>query len=532
MREGLLAYCSLRVLGEDLAAAGYPTLRFDYPAAGNSLDSDLNQGGAHWTAWQKSIETAIDRLKGISGARRVLLCGVRTGGTLATLVAERRNDVAGLLLFEPVIIGRTHIRQLILEADLQRGHRVPREQGLEIHEMNFTAATVAQMAEFDLRNAALPCRAACGHLRPSRAQADGRMRTGLGEPRRRSDQARFRRAAAASSARYPRRKSTARLYAPAGVAQGHSSGRSAAFRAHGTDQHRRRCPPAARLLRHAAEVRPRRPAVRHPVPARPRQHRGHGADPQRRARSQLRRCPAACRSGAPPRPGRHRLLPLRLRGARRQHRTTGQGARIHPCLHRPDRRHARGGRCDGAAGFQPLQHARPLPRCLSCAPRCARRAAADLADADQSAAVHGAGLRCAGPARASQAVGALLPRQAPPPERLGSLARRQVQLAGVEARGRVPPSAQHDRQVAGIGTAPWPHAIAELRPPRDGRSVAPRCTHALPVLRREEGHRGFRHRIRFRRRRPEGLSGCQDAHRTRHGPFAHNHGGTRACRKR
>ena len=156
MREGLLAYCSLRVLGEDLAAAGYPTLRFDYPATGNSLDADLNQGGAHWTAWQKSIETAIDWLRGVSGAGHVLLCGVRTGGTLAALVTERRNDVAGLLLFEPVIIGRTHVRQLILEADLQLGHPVPRDQGLEIREMNFTAATVAQMASFDLRKVALP----------------------------------------------------------------------------------------------------------------------------------------------------------------------------------------------------------------------------------------------------------------------------------------------------------------------------------------------------------------------------------------
>ncbi len=156
MREGLLAYCSLRVFGDDLAAAGYPALRFDYPATGNSLDADLNQGGAHWTAWQNSIETAIDWLKATSGASRVLLCGVRTGGALATLVAERRDDIAGLLLFEPVIVGRTHVRQLILEADLQRGHPVPRDQGLEIREMNFTAATVAQMAEFDLRKAALP----------------------------------------------------------------------------------------------------------------------------------------------------------------------------------------------------------------------------------------------------------------------------------------------------------------------------------------------------------------------------------------
>lgn len=156
MREGLLAYCSLRMLGEDLAAAGYPTLRFDYPATGNSLDADLNQGGSHWTAWQRSIETAIDWLKGVSGAERVVLCGVRTGGALAALVAERRGDVAGLLLFEPVVVGRTHVRQLILEADLQRGQPMPREEGLEIREMNFTAATVAHMAAFDLRKVALP----------------------------------------------------------------------------------------------------------------------------------------------------------------------------------------------------------------------------------------------------------------------------------------------------------------------------------------------------------------------------------------
>jgi hypothetical protein len=50
MREALLAYCSVRVLADHLAAAGYATLRFDYPAAGNSLDADLNQGGAHWSA--------------------------------------------------------------------------------------------------------------------------------------------------------------------------------------------------------------------------------------------------------------------------------------------------------------------------------------------------------------------------------------------------------------------------------------------------------------------------------------------------
>jgi hypothetical protein len=92
----------------------------------------------------------------MSGTARVVLCGMGTGGTLATLVTGRRSDVAGLLLFEPVIVGHSHVRQLILEADQQRGHPAPREQGLEIGEMTFTAATVTQMAELDLRRAALP----------------------------------------------------------------------------------------------------------------------------------------------------------------------------------------------------------------------------------------------------------------------------------------------------------------------------------------------------------------------------------------
>lgn len=152
MREGLLGYRSVRLLGEDLAAAGYPTLRFDYPAAGNSLDAGLNEGGTHWTAWQASIEGAIDWLREVSGARRVVLGGVLTGATLAALVATRRADVAGLLLFEPPIVGRTYVQQLILEAEQQRGEATPRDWA---REMRFSAETVAQIAEFDLRTITL-----------------------------------------------------------------------------------------------------------------------------------------------------------------------------------------------------------------------------------------------------------------------------------------------------------------------------------------------------------------------------------------
>jgi len=155
MREGAIAYCSMRALADDLVAAGYPVLRFDCPAAGNSLDQGLNETGLHWTAWQASIDTAIEWLHG-QGAERIVLCGLGGGGTLATLVAARRLDVAGLLLFEPAIVGRSYIRQLILEADLQSGQVMPRELGLELRENKFGPQSVEQMGSFDLRTATLP----------------------------------------------------------------------------------------------------------------------------------------------------------------------------------------------------------------------------------------------------------------------------------------------------------------------------------------------------------------------------------------
>ncbi|MGE5152059.1 MAG: alpha/beta fold hydrolase [Rhodospirillaceae bacterium] len=154
MREAALAYCSMRQLGADLAAAGYPVLRFDYPAAGNSVDSDLNERGRHWTAWQASIEAAIEWLHG-QAARRIVLCGLGGGATLAALVAARRHDVAGLLLFEPAIVGRSYIRQMILEADLQSGQSMPRELGLEIRENKFGPKSVEQIGAFDLRKTEL-----------------------------------------------------------------------------------------------------------------------------------------------------------------------------------------------------------------------------------------------------------------------------------------------------------------------------------------------------------------------------------------
>jgi pimeloyl-ACP methyl ester carboxylesterase len=150
MVDGLLAHASLRVLAEKLSAAGYCTLRFDYPGTGDSRELDVAAGEAHWVAWKKSVSVAIEYLREQAGVARVVLCGVRAGGTLAVLTANERPDVAGLVLFEPVVSGRSYVRQLILDADLQVGRVSDRSEGLVIREFQFSPATLAEINGIDL----------------------------------------------------------------------------------------------------------------------------------------------------------------------------------------------------------------------------------------------------------------------------------------------------------------------------------------------------------------------------------------------
>jgi alpha-beta hydrolase superfamily lysophospholipase len=154
MRDGLLAYCSFRLLGDELAAAGYWALRFDYPGTGDSLDGSAASAG-HWTAFQQSIDRACDWLRRASGATTVILVGLRAGATLAALAASRRDDVAGLVLFEPVVSGRSWVRQLILEADLQSDKTSARGEDLDIREFHFSAATLDEVTQVDLRKVKL-----------------------------------------------------------------------------------------------------------------------------------------------------------------------------------------------------------------------------------------------------------------------------------------------------------------------------------------------------------------------------------------
>ncbi|MDJ0930986.1 alpha/beta fold hydrolase [Breoghania sp.] len=98
-----------RILGEKLAAAGYPTLRIDYPATVNSAgDSAQLEDGE---AWRKAVRRALDEINSLCSPDRIVVMGKGIGGALAMDLA-RESDLAGLVLLAPIAQGRGYLREL------------------------------------------------------------------------------------------------------------------------------------------------------------------------------------------------------------------------------------------------------------------------------------------------------------------------------------------------------------------------------------------------------------------------------------
>ncbi len=157
--DAMTGHRSFRLLAAALAAAGFPTLRFDYPGTGDSLDPPAD--AQHWGLWQRSIHQAADWLRRQTGATRLVLIGLRLGATLASVVASQRDDVAGLVLLAPVMRGRSFMRQLGVEAKMHD----PAAQaagGVVLHELRLSARTVGLISQVELAKIRLPplCRVA------------------------------------------------------------------------------------------------------------------------------------------------------------------------------------------------------------------------------------------------------------------------------------------------------------------------------------------------------------------------------------
>jgi pimeloyl-ACP methyl ester carboxylesterase len=122
--EYIRAHRMLRNLALALAASGFHVLRFDYSGCG---DSSGDGRDATVEQWQSDVAAAIDELKDMVGLSRVSIVGVRFGATLAAMAAATRRDVEKLVLWDPVVQGAEHLRDLRqLQERWLRGRPIPK----------------------------------------------------------------------------------------------------------------------------------------------------------------------------------------------------------------------------------------------------------------------------------------------------------------------------------------------------------------------------------------------------------------------
>ncbi len=117
-QEYMRAHRALRLLASELTRRGFHVLRFDYFATGDS-GGDSEEGTL--AQWSADVATAVEELEENANLASVSLVGLRLGAALASLAAERRDDVERLVLWDPVVRGADYRRELFGGAPAPEG---------------------------------------------------------------------------------------------------------------------------------------------------------------------------------------------------------------------------------------------------------------------------------------------------------------------------------------------------------------------------------------------------------------------------
>jgi pimeloyl-ACP methyl ester carboxylesterase len=107
--EYIVSHRAYQKLAVRLAHAGFPVLRFDFYGCGDSA-GDGEQ--SHLGQWLADIAAAIGELRRRARVTKICLAGLRLGGSLAMLMGAQRDDVDGIVLWDPVISGKMYLEQL------------------------------------------------------------------------------------------------------------------------------------------------------------------------------------------------------------------------------------------------------------------------------------------------------------------------------------------------------------------------------------------------------------------------------------
>ena len=152
-REARWIHRTLRRLADRLAAAGMPTLRFDYRGTGDS--DELKDGEHPVRCWRDDVHEAANWLRRETGHARIGMAGIRFGALLAADVAGSRDDVEALVLLAPLLSGRSYARELRVAA-IGGPYDDPIPNGIELDGMMLSNATLAAIGKIDLTDPSAP----------------------------------------------------------------------------------------------------------------------------------------------------------------------------------------------------------------------------------------------------------------------------------------------------------------------------------------------------------------------------------------
>lgn len=113
-QEYMRAHRALLRLAILLAGAGFHVMRFDLSGCGDSW-GDCSQ----WriSRWVDDIALAVGELQSGCDATSICLMGLRLGGTVSMMAGANRDDVDGIVLWDPVVDGRSYRKEIVASHD-------------------------------------------------------------------------------------------------------------------------------------------------------------------------------------------------------------------------------------------------------------------------------------------------------------------------------------------------------------------------------------------------------------------------------